>query len=298
MEGLLTGKLRRCDTARAVVTATLLATGLLSGCARNSPAPPDTSLSEAAVDIATQSGAYPDQMERVSLAENKLIERCMRGAGFTWSGAARRPARPSDAEVLANARRNGYGMSAAGSPSAPPGTADDGPRIRAALLGPDDDLARLVIDGRAAYWFPRTGCAAQAHIAVYGTLDDWARVSYVPPEIDLILGEQAESDDLYQAALGQWRTCMATHHHTYASPAAVPTELAAKYRTDDEPLAQRRAREITIAVDDATCAQQVGLTATRNALRRQHAQQLSSPQRAELARLADLFTQARRRTSA
>jgi hypothetical protein len=293
------------NTAKAVTTALLLAVGLLSGCTHAQPestpaaAPPP--LSEPAVDMVTRSGSYPDQLWRVTTADEKLTEQCMRAAGFTWAGGARPPARHSGAEALADARQNGYGMS---DTAPPPTTAtethtatDDDRRLRVALLGPDNDLAQLAIDGHAAYWFPRTGCAAQAHIAIYGSLDNWARISYIPQEINLTLSDQAQSDPRYQTTLQHWKTCMATHNYTYASPTDILNELATKYRTDPEPLTQRRSAEITIAVQDLTCDQQVGLTSTQDTLRRDYAQQLDPSDRAELTRLTQLFTQARQRAS-
>jgi hypothetical protein len=290
------------DTAKAVITASLLAVGLLSGCAHTQPeSTPTGPLFEAAVDMVTRSGSFPDQLWRVTTAEEKLTERCMRAAGFTWTGDTPPPTRHGAAEVLADARQHGYGMSDdPPSPTAADKTrvaADEDPRLRIALLGPGNDLAQLAIDGHAAYQFPRTGCAARTHIAIYGSLETWARISYIPQEIDLTLSNQAQSDRRYQAALQQWRTCMATQHYAYASPADILDKLAARYRDDHEPLAQRRAAEITIAVQDATCDQEVGLTSTEDALRREHAQELSSSERAELIRLAGLFAQARQRAS-
>jgi len=91
---------------------------------------------------------------------------------------------------------------------------------------------------------------------------------------------------------------MAAHHHTYASPTDIVDKLAVRYRSDNEPLAQRRVKEITIAVQDVTCDQQVTLTSTYDTLRREYAQRISPSERAELTRLTELFAQARQRTSA
>ena len=203
---------------------------------------------------------------------------------------------------IANARRHGYGMSDPSAPTATgekaPSAADVDPRLRTALLGPNSDLARLVIDGHTTYMFPRTGCAAQAHITIYGSLDAWARISYIPQEVNLTLGAQARSDHRYAAALRHWRTCMAAHQYRYTSPTDIINDLATKYTSDREPLARRRAKEIKLATQDVTCNQQASLSSTENTLRRDYAQLLNPAERAELTRLANLFAQARLRGSA
>ncbi|MBE8516879.1 hypothetical protein ILP97_05005 [Amycolatopsis sp. H6(2020)] len=251
--------------------------------------------------MVTHSGSYPDRLWRVATAEDRLIERCLRAAGIAWTGDTPPPIRRSAAEVLADARRHGYGMS---DPAQPPTAAEEkraaqaeDPRFRTAMLGPENDLAQLAVGDHTAYWFPRTGCRAQAHITAYGSLDTWARIFYVPQEFNLLLGNQARADRQYQATLQKWRTCMAAHQHTYASPTEIVDELAARYRHDGEPLGQRRAEEIEIAVQDVTCDQQVELTTTYNALRREYARRIGPSERAELTRLTQLFEQARLRTS-
>lgn len=292
------------SAARAVTAAMLVAVGLLSGCTstrpESVPGAAPARLSEETVDLVTESGTYPEQRWRVRVADETLTARCMRAAGFTWTGSARPPTRHSAAQELADAHRHGYGMSDLAAPADPAERADDNaaghPRRQAALFGPDHAFAQLVIDGHASYQFPRTGCMAQAHIAVYGSLDAWARITYVPQEINLTLGGQARSHARYQAALRRWQTCMAAHHHTYASPHALITQLATKYRNDHEPLAQRRSAEIKLAVQDITCNQHAGLNSTDAALRREYAQNLSPAERTELTTLTHLFAQAWQRS--
>jgi hypothetical protein len=224
----------------------------------------------------------------------------MRVAGFTWTGSARPPTRRSAAQELADARRHGYGMSDTAAPADPaekPADKAAGDRRRqAALFGPDDAYAQLAIDGQVSYRFPRTGCMAQAHIAVYGSLDAWARISYVPQEINLTLGGQARSDPRYQSALKRWQACMAAQHYTYASPPALMTQLTTKYRNDHRTLAQRRSAEIKLAVRDVTCNQQTGLNSTEARLRREYAQRLGPAERTELTALTQLFAQVRQRS--
>ena len=139
---------------------------------------------------------------------------------------------------------------------------------------------------------------AQAHIATYGSLDAWARISYVPQEINLTLGGQARADHRYQAALGRWRACLAAHGHRYDSPADLVEKVAARFRDEREPLARRRSAESRLAVQDLTCNQQAGLSGTEDALRREYAQRLGPAERAELTRLTELFTRAWQRSQA
>jgi hypothetical protein len=293
------------SAARAVTTAMLVAVGLLSGCTsarpESAPAGPPPRLSEETVDLITDSGTYPEQRWRLRVADETLTARCMRAAGFTWTGSAQPPTRHGAAQELADARRHGYGMSDTAAPADPAGTADgnaaEGPRRQAALFGPDDDFAQLVIDGHASYQFPRTGCMAQAHTAVYGSLDAWARITYVPQEINLTLGWQARSAHRYQAALKQWQTCMRNHRYTYHSPADILDQLATKYLSDHEPLARRRAAEIRLAVQDVSCGQHVGLKSTEDLLRRELAQRLSPTERTELTQLTRQFAEAQHRSS-
>jgi hypothetical protein len=282
----------------------LVAVGLLSGCTparpESAPAVPPQRLSEEAVDLVTESGIYPEQRWRVRVADERLTARCMRAAGFTWTGSAQPPSRRDPAQQLADARRHGYGMSDTAAPADPPGKSNDkaaaDPRRQAALFGPDDAFDKLVIDGHASYQFPRTGCMAQAHIAVYGSLDTWARISYVPQEFNLTLGDRARSDPRYQAALHQWQACMAAHHYAYGSPSEVIKKLTTTYLKGHEPLNQRRSTEIKIAVQDITCNQHAGLNSTEGALRREYARHLNTAERTELTTLTRLFEQARQRS--
>lgn len=291
------------SNATKTVTAVLLLVGLLSGCTsvrpESTPAVAPARLSEEAIDLVTSSGAVPVQMWRVQVADEKLTERCMWAAGFTWTGSAQPPAPRRDAaQMLADARRNGYGMSDVDPEAGPePGAAPD-PRMLAALIGPEEDRAELVIDGRASYSFPRTGCLADAHTAIYGSLDTWARISYIPQEINVVLGGQARTDDRYQAALQGWRACMAAHGHAYESPLDLVERLAAAYPADRRPLARRRAAETRLAVQDVTCNQQAGLSTTEDKLRREYANRLSAKERAELTELTRLFVQAWHRSLA
>jgi hypothetical protein len=172
-----------------------------------------------------------------------------------------------------------------------------GKRLRTTLLGPPDDLVRLEAPEGAVIWYPRSGCAARAHTAVYGDLDTWARIFYLPPETNLVLHERAMADARYAAVLVRWRGCMARHGHSYSSPNEIVATLAEEYRRGHQPLAARRAREIAIAVQDVGCNKEVRLSATALELRRDYAARLGPGQGTEMNRLAGRFDEAEPRSA-
>jgi hypothetical protein len=289
------------DTTKVTAVA-LMVLWLLFGCGYPQPKSAEPQLDQATVDMITNTGGYPDRQYHVALVDMALTERCMRAAGISWRGQVDEPNPDADAGGAVSVdwvRRHGYGLSDgntnAGQPQQP--TSDDA-RLRTTLLGPRNALAKLVLPNKVVYWYPRTGCAAQAHIAVYGDLDTWARISYLPQEINLVLFNQVKADERYQAALQAWRDCMKQLNYSYVTPSDISSALAGAYRTDAEPLPQRKAKEIALALQDLGCNQQAYLSRTALQLRREYAQTIDPAQRAEMARLSTLFDEAERRSHA
>jgi hypothetical protein len=281
----------------------MLAAGALAGCGHHpapAAAPASARLDEATVDMITNTGDYAERRYRVDEVDVSLTRQCMNSAGFTWAGVADQPkpdASGNRTVRLDYALKHGYGLSdgqaAAGPESAGP-EAGDG--LRAALLGPASDLAEFVAPQGVVYTFPRQGCAARSHTAVYGDLDTWARIAYLPQEFNLRLQSEANADPRYTAKLREWSNCLATSHYAYESPNAIVEQLTAAYRTDHRTLQQRRASEIKIAVQDVRCDFKVHLSATALDLRREYAQRLDPADRAELAHVSTLFDVAEQRS--
>lgn len=283
------------------VKATLLVlmAGILSGCGSSQPGGarlPDH-LSQSTVDMVTNSGDYPARLYRVELVDLALTEKCMRDAGIPWKGYVDRPNPDADEGGGVSAdwvRQHGYGLSEPKPSDRPNGQASDSndPRLRETLLGPRTALAKLTAPGDIVYWYPKQGCAAKAHASLYGDLDTWARIMYMPQEISLGLSKKATSDERYQAAVGRWRTCMSQYQYNYDSPSSIPSALRKAFEDSTESLDQRREKEITIAVRALGCDQQVGLSRTGLRLRREFARTIEPQQRAEMTRLSGLFTKA------
>ncbi len=294
-------------TSKATALA-LMVIGLLFGCGhpqpKSEPAPRPVSgpqqLDQATIDMITNSGSYPNRQYRVALVDMALTEECMRNAGISWSGAVDEPNPDADAGGAVSVdwvRHHGYGLSDGETTSGQPQqSSGEDTRLRATLLGPPNELAKMTAPNGVIYWYPKQGCAARAHIAVYGDLDTWARITYVPQEINLVLSGQANTDERYHAVLRSWRDCMAQHHYSYVSPQDITSALAEAYRTDREALVERRTKEIAIAMQDLRCNQQVHLSQTALQLRREYAQKIDPQQRAKMAQLSALFTAAERRS--
>ncbi|QDY79648.1 hypothetical protein [Streptomyces qinzhouensis] len=292
----------------ATVKATLLVlmAGLLSGCGSSQPEGtrvPDH-LDRSTVDMVTNTGDYPARQYQVALVDLALTRKCMRDAGIPWKGGVHRPHPDADEGGGVGAdwvRQHGYGLSEAKPSDGQNGQNgqagdSDHPRLRETLLGPPTALAKLTAPGGIVYWYPKQGCAAKAHASVYGDLDTWARITYLPQEIGLGLFGKATSDRRYRAALGRWRTCMSQYGYTYDSPSSIASALSKAFEYSSEPLDRRRKKEITIAVQDLGCNQQVGLSRTGLRLRREFARTIEPRQRAEMTRLSGLFTEAEQRS--
>ncbi|GAA2125934.1 hypothetical protein [Streptomyces synnematoformans] len=289
----------------ATVKATLwvLMAGMLFGCGNSQPEGvrvPDH-LDQSTVDMVTNSGDYPARLHQVALVDLALTEKCMQDAGIPWKGSVDRPNPDADEGSGVSAdrvRQHGYGLSEAKQSDGQNGQAGDSddPRLRETLLGPRTALAKLTAPGDTVYWYPNQGCAAKAHASVYGDLDTWARITYIPQEISLGLFKKATADERYHAALGRWRTCMSQYGYSYDSPSSIPSALSKAYEDSTEPLDQRREKEITIAVRDMGCNRQVELSRTGLQLRREFARTIEPQQRAEMTRLSGLFTKAEQRS--
>lgn len=299
-------------TATRILVVASLLLGSLSGCADSHPesgSEPRPAMAgsyasrpgEPAIDMITNSGDYPERRHAVDLADMALTERCMREAGIAWTGGVDEPnpeAREGGSLTLDYIRRHGYGLSDEESPEPTPESTPADGRLRLTLLGPPDALARLEGPGGVVHWYPRSGCAARAHVAVYRDLDTWARTFYFPQETNLVLHDRAMADPRYAAVLDRWSGCMAQHGHSYRSPTDIVTRLTEEYRNDHQPLAQRRAKEVALALQDVECNKEVRLSATALALRREYASQLDPQQGRELNRLAARFAESERRSAA
>ena len=266
---------------------------MLGGCGRPAHAqdPAPAVLDALTLEMITDSGSYPDRSHRVEEVEVELTRQCMRAAGFAWQGSASEAnpdAKDGFGASVDYLRRHGYGLSDDPN-TAEPGTSDaaDGQgALREALLGPDSAMGSVRSSTGMVFQYPLKGCGAKAYIALYGDLATWAQMYFLPQAIDMQLSRAARTDQRFLAKEAQWSTCMGGRH---SSTETLVAGLRAAYRTDQRPLAQRRAAEVKLALEDRSCDKRVGLSATNLTIRRELARKLSAPDRAEMSRLAARF---------
>ncbi|MCI4066131.1 hypothetical protein MRQ36_27720 [Micromonospora sp. R77] len=296
--------MREARRVRLLALSALLV-GVLSGCEGQPENTPTTAavtagpeaeieLGTAAIDLATNSGTYPDRNYVVELADERATQRCVRAAGLTWSGFVYQPPPGSDEDRALNIegrRRDGYGLADAGRGSLgePPG-GSGGARLEEALFGRSRKVAQLRVPGAGEVGYPVEGCTARAHAAVFGDVTTWARVTFLPSGINMMLAKKAAADPRLQAPLREWSRCMAEHGHQYNNPKEIRYQLISQKAN--------REREIAVAIQDADCNRAAGLARTELELRRAAARALPADQRAELAGLATALDEGVRRARA
>ena len=271
--------------------------------------PSDEKLISVAGDLATRSGGWALQQQAIDSALNRATNTCMTDAGYpapadpprvtgwTEEGAVDMPTR----------RRFGYGLAAA----PPLDHADssetrmlaamsdhDRQRYLEALLGESGPtlLVRLP-DGREIQT-PRTGCVASGRAAVFGSIEAWATVTYVPESFGSVVTSKVQATPIYRHALERWRTCASGAGVTALSPDAVVDEVRARYATDGiNPTT--RSHETTMAVVDGQCALEAHLPRAAAEARRQLlAAALDDGQRHILTNAAAMWVSALESTAA
>ncbi|MDI1461184.1 hypothetical protein QEZ54_09420 [Catellatospora sp. KI3] len=289
---LLVAALGGCGTAAPAGVAPPAAAGAPAPTWAAAPSP-------AAQDLVTWSGTFPQHRYLVTLAENELTRRCMSDRGFAWSGyTPDQPTGATDEQRLLDLdrrRREGYGMAAGGDDAEPATAADPAestPAYRLALFGDEKRTGSVEVPGLGTITYALDGCIAQGYAGVFGDLDSWARVAYLPQGLNRTAARQAAADPRYTAALDGWRRCMAAHGHAYQTPDAIRVALGTAYEQSTEPAETRLRTEIALAVQDGQCDVQAGLSRTELRLRRESVLALDTAQRAEVADLAVRFAAA------
>ncbi|MEV6481005.1 hypothetical protein [Streptomyces sp. NPDC051576] len=256
------------------------------------PAAPTVSMT----DLATRSGGWPAGAGALQTATDVLEQSCMKAAGFAFPArpAVRLPV-PEDESAaigLTKRRTQGYGLAVRNDADArePVNHSYEAlstvakKRYQDADVGAGAPHTTVRLYGRATASVPTDGCVAESRARLAGDVKTWARLTYIPEQLDERLTQEAARDPRYLRALDAWRSCMTTHGLHYTSPTEAVTALRERYAK--EGVTERLKRdEINVAVTDGSCATRTHLPTTLLHVRRAHVTQLPPTDRALLATL-------------
>jgi hypothetical protein len=139
------------------------------------------------------------------------------------------------------------------------------------------------------------GCQAEARAALYGDQERWLRVSAVVQALPGLAVRAVFSDPKFTQAEQTWSTCMQALGHPVTGMDAFRERFHAE--AEALPEAQRRELEIRLAVAEATCAQQTGVTALGERLEREALEGLRQTHRASVAEVDRLRARAATRAA-
>ena len=193
--------------------------------------------------------------DRLALAEQRLVGQCMRERGFEYYTASTGPSSstplrqfPYGIDDVAWARANGFGIGLAREDEREGlrrQTKDPNVRYAAGLSeerqkgyqqalfgGPDDAAVTVPLANGIVVSMSTGGCIARAQDRLYGDFPKWFRaltiVDNVPAEVHAMVERDAE----YQAALGDWSTCMHRRGHAAKSPKDLAGRFAERVHMD------------------------------------------------------------------
>jgi hypothetical protein len=212
--------------------------------------------------------------DRLWLAQEILIARCMAAHGFTYvvtspASAGQVPAFAYGVDNVAWARAHGYGLADQARLVA---QQRDNPNARYAGSLPTGQQAayNLALDGSSDHTLSVTvpdglvvtqssdGCLADAEAALYGSFAAWFRAETISDNLLPVIQPKVFADPRYRRALAAWSACVRAAGY----PAATPDDLRSQAAAGG-PVLERE-----LAVADATCNLKTGLAATGRVLDR------------------------------
>lgn len=283
-----------------VVVAAL---SMTAGCGQGTPAQArdgagSAALTAAADHLLTRTGRYYADGQVLDAAEGTLTTRCMAARGLRNSAGSAPVDRDEEWRPdLATRRRQGYGLqrAMAGQPeqdqqirTLPPAERQ---RYDTALFG-DRQAAIRLPDGTQATFTTR-GCLAESRTRIYGSPVRAAQTLFLPQVVFNTVFDAVRHDPAYRTTMTRWSACMAGRGLHYTDPTEARQRLLAEYQTAGAALAHRH--EITVAVADARCTDQVGMPRLVESLLRQHATDLPDAERAQFNAVAAVRTNSARR---
>ncbi|MGH3241205.1 MAG: hypothetical protein ACRDNL_12565 [Spirillospora sp.] len=261
---------------------------------------PPVAISTAASQPATVRVGVPDAERRqLTLAEEKLIQQCMKQAGFTYTFTPPKETGPQQAwqrtDDVTGARQNGYGIlqalrdakAAEGDPhgrpddpgsvnngGAQPPSRNDNPdtanlssadkrRYQNTLMGTRRE--EVLTWGGGVLTLPVDGCLAGARKRLYGDIKQYAAVSSLADNLEgTAVGDAAENTRL-DGPERRWSQCMGGKGYRFSTKEQAHEAAANLYDPARLPSRPYR-KEIEQAVADAECDKQAGYSALKQQL--------------------------------
>lgn len=216
-----------------------------------------------------------EQFRQLLLAEEKLIQRCMTKAGFTYTPQMppeQREKQPwKRRDDIAKARREGYGMFRVVR------QAESDPHPTAPRRNPDmdglkpEDKKRYTrtLNGTRRVDFNAVGggvgsiavdgCVTEARQALYGDVKQWMSIESLVTNFRAVAETSSMKYPEYKNAEGQWSKCMAKSGFHYPTQDEALDAVYGFYQGIDRPDKPVK-KEIDLAVADATCDKRLGTT--------------------------------------
>lgn len=255
-------------------SAALLVVSVAAGCTGGgSAAEPPASVRQGkgATPASVQIGVPEDQRRRLNLAAERLIQGCMRAAGFRYTvkppGEGSRSPLERRGDDVALARTDGYGtltrlrdrddQEDLGDRAAPPSDPDtdalsrpERVRFTRTLHGTRREEIRTF--GGGVMTFGMDGCQAKAFGRLYGDVRKYLAVSVLADNVEGLARGRVTQDPEYRSAVKKWSACMSGRGYHFADPNAAREAATALYDVRSLPARPLR-REIEQAVADAEC---------------------------------------------
>jgi hypothetical protein len=239
--------------------------------------PPTTSVSPVIRGALSQR-----DVDTVDLAQQLLIQACLKQRGFHYVPFGTGGTRPVDAaespyqQSVAQARARGFGGSDTTShldAAEPPNentryvaslSSSERARYQQTLFGnPGDKIGRRLSDGTVLNT-PRHGCLANAYEEIYGTLQSYLQYSGFSFDVLRTASTQTDKDPKYQAAQHTWIGCIRSKGYRATTPPELAQQALAPYAKRGTNKAAARRREITMAVAAAECDAAAHLTSSHD----------------------------------
>lgn len=291
---------------RCVVLLIGLAGLLLTGCGadRSGADRLDSALDQTALDLLTRAGGYSYAQYVLSVAEQQLIKACMAESGYPY--LVDPPTEPIGTDEdralqLAERRRTGYGLyakyfttreSSQEQTNLPANdqyvrqlSEPEQTRYMSSLEGSTQDQRAIRLTNGSTVTFAAGGCQGKSYQILYGDAVTWAKVTYVPQALNVVLTHLLVKDPRYESTIQQWASCMSQRGHQASSPDDAQTQLKDAYQREG-PYPQLHQHEIDVAVADAECAATVHLPSLILSLKRELAQALPAGDRQDLVSVA------------